>query len=124
MSETTPRTHEVDVCIVGAGPAGLVLALLLAFRGIKVLVLERHGDFERDLRGEILQPRFTQLMRQINLFDYISTFPHERIGKADFILEGQVIAQLDFARISPGAPFMIWMRQPTLLGALHQKGQE
>jgi 2-polyprenyl-6-methoxyphenol hydroxylase-like FAD-dependent oxidoreductase len=119
-----PSTREVDVCIVGGGPAGLVLALLLAGRGIRVLVLERHGTFARDLRGEILQPRFTQLMRQIGLFDYISQFPHERIDNVELVIDHRTLFKVQYQKVSPDAPFMMWMTQPTLLNALHLKGQE
>ncbi len=124
MEEKAVPKHDVDVCIAGAGPAGLVLALLLASRGVKALVLERHPDFERDLRGEILQPRFTQLMRSINLFDYLAEFPHERVERTAFVIDGRPAAWIEFPRIAPDAPFMIWMTQPTLLGALRQKGLE
>jgi 2-polyprenyl-6-methoxyphenol hydroxylase-like FAD-dependent oxidoreductase len=43
------------VIIVGAGPAGAALALLLAERGIAVTLLKRHADFDREFRGEGLQ---------------------------------------------------------------------
>ena len=47
---------RASACIVGGGPGGLVLGLLLAKRGADVLVLEGHEDFEREFRGEVLQP--------------------------------------------------------------------
>ena len=47
--------EQTSVCIVGGGPAGLMLGLLLARRGIEVLVLEGHQTFEREFRGEVLQ---------------------------------------------------------------------
>jgi 2-polyprenyl-6-methoxyphenol hydroxylase-like FAD-dependent oxidoreductase len=48
------ETVRTGACIVGGGPAGLVLGLLLAKRGASVLVLEGHEDFEREFRGEVL----------------------------------------------------------------------
>jgi len=51
-----PRSS--NVVIVGAGPAGMILALLLARRGLTVKVIERNLDFHREFRGEVLQPRF------------------------------------------------------------------
>ena len=35
----------VHCCIAGGGPAGMMLGYLLARAGVKVLVLENHGDF-------------------------------------------------------------------------------
>src|SRR5437762_332173 len=45
-----------EIVIVGAGPAGLLLAWQLASNGLPVRVLERHADFSREFRGEFLQP--------------------------------------------------------------------
>ncbi len=45
-----------QIVIVGGGPAGMVLAYQLASNGVRVRVLERHPDFHREFRGELLQP--------------------------------------------------------------------
>ncbi len=47
---------RTDICVVGAGPAGLVLALLLLRSGVRVTVLEQALAHQREFRGEILQP--------------------------------------------------------------------
>ncbi len=52
MSEATSIVENVDCCIVGGGPAGAMLALLLARRGINVTLLEKHIDFDREFRGD------------------------------------------------------------------------
>lgn len=52
---------RVNTCIVGGGPAGLMLGLLLAKRGADVLVLEGHETFDREFRGEVLQPSTAHL---------------------------------------------------------------
>jgi 2-polyprenyl-6-methoxyphenol hydroxylase-like FAD-dependent oxidoreductase len=54
-----------DCRIVGGGPAGAVLALLLARHGAGVTLLEAHGDFNRDFRGDSLQPAVLQLLAQM-----------------------------------------------------------
>ncbi|MDF2959464.1 MAG: hypothetical protein K0S39_1199, partial [Paenibacillus sp.] len=56
------RIIHKDVCIAGGGPAGLLLGMLLAKEGVDVIVLESHDNFDREYRGEVLQPRFVQLM--------------------------------------------------------------
>ena len=63
-SEAVVRT---GACIVGGGPAGLMLGLLLAKRGANVVVLEAHRTFDREFRGEVLQPSTARLLDQIGL---------------------------------------------------------
>ena len=62
---------DTDCCIVGGGPAGAVLALLLARHGIRVTLLEAHNDFDRDFRGDVLQPAALDLMGQIGLAERV-----------------------------------------------------
>jgi 2-polyprenyl-6-methoxyphenol hydroxylase-like FAD-dependent oxidoreductase len=56
--KTSPQgsLQEPQVVIIGAGPAGMVLAYLLVTNGISVRVLERHPDFKREFRVEGIQP--------------------------------------------------------------------
>ena len=49
--DTSAALHT-SCCVVGGGPAGVVLALLLARSGVHVALLEGHKDFDRDFRGE------------------------------------------------------------------------
>jgi 2-polyprenyl-6-methoxyphenol hydroxylase-like FAD-dependent oxidoreductase len=118
-----PSTHSVQVCIAGGGPAGLLAGLLLAKQGIRTLVLEQHHDFEREYRGEVLMPRFTELFRQLNLFDYMEGFPHARIDTAEFFVGDHQLAQIPFRQICADAPFAFWMPQPIFLNALYEKAR-
>jgi 2-polyprenyl-6-methoxyphenol hydroxylase-like FAD-dependent oxidoreductase len=54
--------------IVGAGPAGMMLAYQLASNGIAVRVLERHRDFDREFRGEFVQPSVLVVLEQLGIF--------------------------------------------------------
>jgi len=120
MSESV---HKVDVCIAGGGPAGMVLGLLLAHQGVKVLVLERHRNFDREFRGEVLMPRFTQMFRQIGLFDFIEKYPHLKLKEIEIIFKDWHLANFEIAKVAPEAPFALWMPQPVLLGALYDKAK-
>ena len=115
--------HKVDVCIVGGGPAGMVLGLLLAKQGIKTLVLERHRNFDREFRGEVLMPRFVQMFRQIGLYDFIEQYPHLKLKDIEIIFKHWHLAKFQISKISPEAPFAIWMPQPVLLNALYDKSK-
>ena len=99
----------------------MLLGLLLARRGIQTLVLERHDDFEREYRGEVLMPRFTQALRQVGLFEFLDGYPHTKLSRGELIYRNRVLATFDFAKLCPEAPFAIWMPQPTMLNALHDR---
>ena len=60
-------TSETGCCVAGCGPAGAVLALLLARAGVDVVVLEKHGDFLRDFRGDTIHPSTLEILDEIGL---------------------------------------------------------
>lgn len=115
---------KTDVCIVGAGPAGMLLGLLLAKQGIEVIVLEQNVDFHREYRGEITQPRFVQLMKQLNLLDYIETKSHVKIDEVVVFHNDVEIMQLSFDTLINEDSYCARLTQPTLLKALLDKAQQ
>ena len=97
-------TQRVSTCIVGGGPAGLMLGLLLAKRGADVLVLEGHEDFEREFRGEVLQPSTAHLLDALGLLPVRAgpaAFP-AGAGQGPDVRPGdrRVLLQEDRARVS------------------------
>src|SRR3712207_655679 len=70
---------RVDCCIVGGGPGGAVLALLLARQGVRVMLLEAHQDFERDFRGDVVHPSTLELVDELGLFERL-----QQISNASF----------------------------------------
>jgi 2-polyprenyl-6-methoxyphenol hydroxylase-like FAD-dependent oxidoreductase len=116
-------TVRVSTCIVGGGPAGLLLGLLLAKRGADVLVLEGHEDFEREFRGEVLQPSTAHLLDELGLLDYVLAQPHSILEAGKVRLDGTEIGEFSFKRIAPRYPYAIWMPQPIFLDALLRKAQ-
>jgi len=112
---------QTDACVVGGGPAGLLLGLLLAKRGAKVMVLEGHETFDREFRGEVLQPSTARLLDQIGLLRYVLDQPHLLLEEGKLIIRGKVKGQFDFNQIAPEYPYAIWMPQPVFLDALVKK---
>ena len=78
---TVNRVDETDCCIVGAGPGGVFLALLLARAGVRVVLLEAHYDFDREYRGEGLQPPTLDVLDQLGLLESFLRLPHSRVPR-------------------------------------------
>jgi 2-polyprenyl-6-methoxyphenol hydroxylase-like FAD-dependent oxidoreductase len=114
---------RVNACIVGGGPAGLMLALLLAKRGVDVLVLEGHETFDREFRGEVLQPSTAHLLDELGLLGYVQAQPHSLLEVGKIRLNGRDIGEFAFKRISPEYPYAIWMPQPVFLDAMRRKAE-
>ncbi|MFT4591770.1 MAG: 2-polyprenyl-6-methoxyphenol hydroxylase-like FAD-dependent oxidoreductase, partial [Gammaproteobacteria bacterium] len=68
-------------CIVGGGPAGMMLGYLLARRGVSVTVLEKHTDFLRDFRGDTVHPSTLIALQQIGLLQRFNELPQSRINR-------------------------------------------
>jgi 2-polyprenyl-6-methoxyphenol hydroxylase-like FAD-dependent oxidoreductase len=113
---------RTDVCVVGGGPAGLLVGLLLARRGAKVIVLEGHQTFDREFRGEVLQPSTARLLDQVGLLDYVLAQPHLTLTRGLLLVGGRPAGGFDFRDIAPEYPYAIWMPQPVFLEALVRKG--
>jgi 2-polyprenyl-6-methoxyphenol hydroxylase-like FAD-dependent oxidoreductase len=114
---------RTSVCIVGGGPAGLTLGLLLAKRGADVLVLEGHEDFEREFRGEVLQPSTAALLDELGLLEYVLAQPHSILEAGKVRLNGREVGEFRFKKIAPKYPYAIWMPQPIFLDAMLRKAQ-
>jgi 2-polyprenyl-6-methoxyphenol hydroxylase-like FAD-dependent oxidoreductase len=117
------KSKRVDVCIVGGGPGGLMLGLLLAKRGAEVLVLEGHENFDREFRGEVLQPSTSLLLDQLGLLEYVLQQPHSLLDSGKVRYDGREMGEFEFKRISPEYPYAIWMPQPIFLAAMLRKAE-
>ena len=114
---------RASACIVGGGPGGLMLGLLLAKQGADVLVLEGHEDFEREFRGEVLQPSTAHLLDELGLLEYVLAQPHSILEIGKIRLNGKEVGEFRFKKIAPRYPYAIWMPQPTFLDAMLRKAK-
>ncbi|MEW2487023.1 FAD-dependent oxidoreductase [Streptomyces sp. NPDC048411] len=71
--------ERTTCCVVGGGPAGMVLGLLLARAGVAVTVLEKHGDFLRDFRGDTVHPSTLALLDDLGLAERFARLPQRRV---------------------------------------------
>ena len=77
-------TERATCVVVGGGPAGMVLGLLLARAGVEVKVLEKHGDFLRDFRGDTVHPSTLELLDELGLAERFAALPHSRVDQVEF----------------------------------------
>jgi 2-polyprenyl-6-methoxyphenol hydroxylase-like FAD-dependent oxidoreductase len=88
-----------------------------------VLVLEGHEDFEREFRGEVLQPSTAHLLDELGLLEYVRAQPHSLLEAGVIRLDGREMGRFAFERIAPEYPYAIWMPQPIFLAALRRKAE-
>jgi 2-polyprenyl-6-methoxyphenol hydroxylase-like FAD-dependent oxidoreductase len=106
------------VIIVGAGPGGATLAYLLARRGLEVVLFERHADFAREFRGEVLMPSGLVPFREMGLWDELDAVPHVTLAGFAMYLNGKLLARGEFDPGESDAPAPRWTSQPQLLEML------
>ena len=110
---------ETTTCaIVGGGPAGMVLGLLLARAGVEVTLLEKHADFLRDFRGDTVHPSTLTLIDDLGLWDEFATVPQSRIDHLGFDVDGRQVTLVDFRRLHQPHPYIAMVPQWDLLTML------
>lgn len=102
---------ETDVVIVGGGPAGMVAGLLLARAGVKTVVLEKHGDFLRDFRGDTVHPSTLRIYAELGLLDALLQRPHQELREIGGRIAGREMKLVDFSHLPVPAPFTALMPQ-------------
>jgi 2-polyprenyl-6-methoxyphenol hydroxylase-like FAD-dependent oxidoreductase len=112
---------EADVVIVGGGPAGMMAGLLFARAGIETLVLERHGDFLRDFRGDTVHPSTMEVLNQLGILDRFLERPHNKLREARGTIAGQDMAIGDLRHLKTPAPFIAIMPQWDFLDFLRDE---
>jgi 2-polyprenyl-6-methoxyphenol hydroxylase-like FAD-dependent oxidoreductase len=103
-----------QIVIIGAGPTGLTLAMLLAQRGIAVKLIEISRSFRRTFRGEALMPSGLEAIEQMGLSDLVQAIPHCALDAWEFIIEGRSIFRVNEPLEPQGAPCTL-ISQPAFL---------
>lgn len=114
---------KVRCCIVGGGPAGMVLGYLLGRAGIDVVVLEKHADFFRDFRGDTVHPSTLEVMDELGLIDGFLKLPHQRLQRMEGKFGGETVRIADLGRLNVKYPFIAFMPQWDFLNFLRESGK-
>ena len=104
-------TITTQCCIAGGGPAGMMLGFLLARAGVDIVVLEKHADFFRDLRGDTVHPSTLELMSELGLIEAFLKLPHQKIEMVTAQIGAERLTMADFRRLPTRCKFVALMPQ-------------
>lgn len=101
LSPASASSGPGHCCIVGGGPAGVMLGYLLARAGVRVTVLEEHSDFLRDFRGDTVHPSTLQILKEIGLLEKFAQLPQRKVTHLGVHIGGKLQPLVDFRGLRP-----------------------
>jgi 2-polyprenyl-6-methoxyphenol hydroxylase-like FAD-dependent oxidoreductase len=118
-------SHSINIqcCIAGGGPAGMMLGLLLARAGLNVVVLEKHADFLRDFRGDTIHPSTLELMHELGMLDDFLKQPHQKVRELGGVIGDEFITIVDFSHLPTRCKFIALMPQWDFLEFLSERAR-
>ena len=123
MPAMSTASIKTTCCVVGGGPAGMMLGFLLARAGVKVTVLEKHADFLRDFRGDTIHPSTLELMHELGLLEEFLKLPHSRVAHLGGQVGETTIMLADFSHLPTHCKFIALMPQWDFLDFLADHGK-
>jgi 2-polyprenyl-6-methoxyphenol hydroxylase-like FAD-dependent oxidoreductase len=111
----SPSSRQTDCCIVGGGPAGVVFGFLLAREGVSVTLLEAHKDFDREFRGNTINPSVMEVMEELGLVDRLLELRHAEIPRFTIQAAGRSTVFADFRRLKTRYPYVLMLPQTSFL---------
>ena len=118
-AQTTTRNaagiSQTACCIVGGGPAGAMLALLLARRGVHVTLLEMHKDFDREFRGDTIHPSILEILDQIGLAEKLHKIPHTKVTGPTVQFADGPFRPFELSRLPTRFPYILMIPQSRFL---------
>jgi 2-polyprenyl-6-methoxyphenol hydroxylase-like FAD-dependent oxidoreductase len=111
---------ETSCCVVGGGPAGMMLGYLLARQGVAVTVLEKHPDFFRDFRGDTVHPSTLEVLAELGLLGEFLKLPHQKVESLGVVIGNSTFEVADFSHVPTQCKFVALMPQWDFLNFLSE----
>ena len=115
MKSSSADYFETTCCVVGAGPGGAILSLLLARQGISVTLLEAQEDFDRDFRGDTIHPNVLHLMDELGLAERLLQLRHSKLQTVSFQTPDGPFLAADLRRVEDKFPYIMMVPQANFL---------
>jgi len=115
---------QTQCCIVGGGPAGMMLGFLLARAGIDVVVLEKHQDFLRDFRGDTIHPSTLELMWELGILEEFLKRPHQEERELAGQVGNETVKIGDFTHLPTHCKFLAFMPQWEFLNFILEQAKK
>jgi 2-polyprenyl-6-methoxyphenol hydroxylase-like FAD-dependent oxidoreductase len=116
-------TLQTRCCIVGGGPAGMMLGFLLARAGVDIMVIEKHADFLRDFRGDTIHPSTLELMYELGVLEEFLKRPHQEVRQLTGEVGKVTLTMADFSHLPTHCKFLALMPQWDFLNFLVGEGE-
>ena len=100
----------------------MMAGLLLARAGVDTIVLEKHGDFLRDFRGDTVHPSTLELMHELGVLDEFLKRPHQKVREIGGDIDGTRVKIADFSHLPTQCKFVALMPQWDFLDFLADEG--
>jgi len=120
---TSTKVINTRCCIVGGGPAGVMLGFLLARAGVDAVVLEKHADFFRDFRGDTIHPSTLEVVYELGLLDDFLKRPHQEIKEVGGQIGDEFIPLADLTHLPTHCKFLGFMPQWEFLNFFSEQGK-
>jgi len=114
---------KTTCCVVGGGPAGMMLGFLLARAGVPVVVLEKHPDFLRDFRGDTVHPSTLELMYELGLLEEFLQLPHSEVRQISLQIGDDRVVVGHFDHLPVHCKFIALMPQWDFLNFIADHGK-
>lgn len=113
--------RQRDCIVVGGGPAGIIFGYLAARAGLKVTLLEAAKDFNRQFRGDTLNPLTLTFLEQMGLIDEVLALPHSKVDTLRATAGVDEAVELSYKRLKTKFPYVMILSQPIFLNFLVEK---